>query len=46
MLEICRLRDRNPETVEFFCVVAGNLHTSMTLSSEVAPRVKEIAERG
>lgn len=45
MLEICRLRDNHPETVEFFCVVPGDLQTSMTLSPPVAPRVKEIADR-
>ena len=45
MLEICRLRDCQPETVEFFCVVPDDLQTSMELSSKVAPRVKEIAER-
>lgn len=45
MLAICKLRDCNPETVEFFCVVPADLQTSMELSPEVAPRVKEIAER-
>jgi len=45
MLEICKLRDCNPETVEFFCVVPADLQTSMNLSPQVAPRVKEIAER-
>lgn len=45
MLEICKLRDCNPENVEFFCVVPADLQTSMKLSPQVAPRVKEIAER-
>jgi hydrogenase maturation protease len=45
MLEICKLRDCQPETVEFFCVVPADLQTSMELSPSVAPRVKEIAER-
>ncbi len=45
MLEICKFRDRQPETVEFFCVVPADLQTSMELSPQVAPRVKEIAER-
>lgn len=45
MLEICKLRDCNPETVDFFCIVPADLQTSMDLSPEVAPRVKEIAER-
>ena len=45
MLEICKLRDCQPETVEFFCVVPADLQTSMELSPQVAPRVKEIAER-
>jgi hydrogenase maturation protease len=45
MLEICKFRDCQPETVEFFCVVPADLQTSMELSPQVAPRVKEIAER-
>ncbi len=45
MLEICKLRDCHPETVDFFCIVPADLQTSMDLSPEVAPRVKEIAER-
>ncbi|MFH2122281.1 MAG: HyaD/HybD family hydrogenase maturation endopeptidase [Pseudomonadota bacterium] len=45
MLEICKFRDCQPETVEFFCVVPADLHTSMELSPQVGPRVKEIAER-
>lgn len=45
MLEICKFRDCQPETVEFFCVVPADLQTSMDLSPQVAPRVKEIAER-
>lgn len=45
MLEICKLRDCCPETVEFFCVVPADLSTSTTLSPQVAPRVKEIADR-
>jgi hydrogenase maturation protease len=45
MLEICKLRDSNPETVEFFCVVPADLSTATTLSPQVAPRVKEIADR-
>jgi len=45
MLEICKLRDCQPETVEFFCVVPADLQTSMELSQQVAPRVKEIAEQ-
>lgn len=45
MLEICKLRDCQPETVEFFCVVPADLQTSMELSPPVAPRVKEIAEQ-
>lgn len=45
MLEICKLRDCCPETVEFFCVVPADLSTATTLSPQVAPRVKEIAGR-
>lgn len=45
MLAICKLRDSEPETVDFFCVVPADLQTSMELSPQVAPRVKEIAEK-
>lgn len=45
MLEICKLRDCNPQAVEFFCVVPSDLRTSMSLSPPVAPRVREIAGR-
>lgn len=45
MLAICKLRDSQPETVDFFCVVPADLQTSMELSPQVAPRVKEIAEK-
>lgn len=44
MLEICRLRGREPQTVEFFCVVPADLQTSMELSESVAVRVPEVAE--
>ncbi len=44
MLAICKLRDSQPETVEFFCVVPDDLQTSMDLSPKVAPQVKEVAE--
>ncbi len=45
IIEICRLRDAAPDTVEFYCVVPKSLDTSLELSPEVAPRVEEIAAR-
>lgn len=45
ILEICKLRDAAPESVEFYCVVPQDLDTSMDLSEAVAPRVAEIAEK-
>ena len=44
ILEICKLRDAAPETLEFYCVVPKELNTSTELSDVVAPRVKEICE--
>lgn len=44
ILEICKLRDAAPEHLEFYCVVPKNLDTSIELSAEVAPRVKEVAD--
>ena len=44
ILEICKLRDAAPETLEFYCVVPKELNTSIELSDVVAPRVKEICE--
>ena len=44
VLEICKLRDAAPETVEFYCVVPKTLETTTELSDVVAPRVKEIAD--
>ena len=45
ILEICKLRDAAPESVEFYCVVPKDLDTSLELSDVVAPRVKEIADK-
>ena len=44
VLEICKLRDAAPETIEFYCVVPHKLDTSTELSEVVAPRVKEISD--
>lgn len=44
ILEICKLRDAAPETLEFYCVVPQKLDTSTELSDVVAPRVKEISD--
>jgi len=44
ILEICKLRDAAPESLEFYCVVPKKLDTSTELSDVVAPRVKEISE--
>jgi hydrogenase maturation protease len=44
ILEICKLRDAAPESLEFYCVVPHKLETSTELSEVVAPRVKEICD--
>ena len=44
ILEICKLRDAAPESLEFYCVVPHKLETSTELSELVAPRVKEISD--
>jgi len=44
ILEICKLRDAAPESVEFYCVVPKTLETSTELSDVVAPRIKEICD--
>jgi hydrogenase maturation protease len=44
VLEICKLRDAAPESLEFYCVVPKVLETTDQLSDVVAPRVKEIAD--
>jgi len=44
ILEICKLRDAAPESLEFYCVVPKVLETSTELSDVVAPRVKEISD--
>lgn len=43
IMEICKLREAAPETVEFYCVVPKTLETSTELSDVVAPRVEEIS---
>lgn len=45
ILEICKLRDAAPDSVEFFCVVPADLDTNLELSALVAPRVPEIADK-
>jgi len=44
ILEICKLRDAAPQSLEFYCVVPKVLETSTELSDVVAPRVKEISD--
>lgn len=44
VLEICKLRDAAPESLEFYCVVPKVLETTDKLSDVVAPRVKEICD--
>lgn len=44
ILEICKLRDAAPESVEFYCVVPKTLETSTELSDVVAPRIKDICD--
>ncbi|PID41156.1 MAG: hydrogenase maturation endopeptidase [Proteobacteria bacterium] len=44
ILEVCKLRNTAPESLEFYCVVPASLETSTELSDVVAPRVQEMAE--
>ena len=44
ILEVCKLRDRAPEHVEFYTVIPKKLDDSVELSAEVAARKVEVAE--
>ncbi|MBU0960103.1 MAG: HyaD/HybD family hydrogenase maturation endopeptidase [Proteobacteria bacterium] len=44
ILDICKLRDISPETVEFFCVVPESLATGLEMSDSVAVQVKKIGD--
>lgn len=44
ILDICKLRDVNPETVEFFCVVPESLATGLEMSECVAAQVAKISD--
>jgi hydrogenase maturation protease len=43
VLEICRLRERAPEQVQFIGVVPARIETGMELSAAVSGRVAEVA---
>ena len=43
VIEICKLRDAAPTTVDFFCVVPADLEQDLVLSDVVQPRVSEVA---
>jgi len=45
ILDICKLRDREPEVVEFFCVVPESMETSLEMSEKVAPQVEKISAK-
>jgi hydrogenase maturation protease len=42
MLDICRLRDLAPKSVEFICVVPKSLETSMTLSPVIEKQIPKV----
>ena len=44
ILEICKLRDAAPETVDFYTVIPKELNEGIELSDVVADRVVEVAE--
>ncbi len=44
ILDICKLREVNPETVEFFCVVPESLVTGLEMSDCVATQVGKISD--
>ncbi len=43
VLEICRLRDRLPSSIEFFLAIPENVEPGLELSPTFAPRVHEVA---
>lgn len=44
ILEICKLRDAAPETVDFYTIIPHSLEESIELSDVAAGRVVEVAE--
>lgn len=44
ILDICKLRDISPETVEFFCVVPESLATGLEMTDSVASQVAKIGD--
>ncbi len=44
ILDICKLREISPETVEFFCVVPESLATGLEMSDSVASQVEKISD--
>ncbi|MBU0946151.1 MAG: HyaD/HybD family hydrogenase maturation endopeptidase [Proteobacteria bacterium] len=44
ILDICKLRDISPETVEFFCVVPESLATGLEMSASVAAQIGKIGD--
>ncbi len=45
MLDICKFRGIEPETVEFFCVIPKSMETGLEMSDVVAPQVAKISEK-
>lgn len=43
ILDICALRDIQPETVEFYCVIPESIATGLEMSQTVASQVEKIA---
>jgi hydrogenase maturation protease len=43
ILDICKLRDIQPECVEFYCVVPESIATGLEMSNVVAPQVAKIS---
>jgi len=45
MLDICKFRGVEPETVEFFCVIPQSVEMGLELSDAVAPQVAKMSEK-
>ena len=44
ILDICKLRGIQPETVEFFCVVPESLATGLEMTDVVSSQVEKISK--
>jgi hydrogenase maturation protease len=45
MLDICKFREVEPKTVEFFCVIPQSVEMGLELSDAVTPQVAKISKK-